>query len=238
MPLTESQRATIRSGYKFRIGLVALVCLGFGCWAIYDGSVTYPEKQRQYEMSEQLKEDHEDWRSRWETFAAENDLPENPSDIQSKSDMDIVTQFIMAGITFPIGLWTGAIFVSLGRRYIEADAKGIRDWKGRELAYSDLVEVDHHRWDSKGIAILVGDQPDRGSVRITLDDWKFEREPTVAIFMAALEQVDPEKHEEMKAAMERKRQEAMEDEAVDEAETSEPADASEESAEDEPARMS
>ena len=59
---------------------------------------------------------------------------------------------------------------------------------GTEIALKDITAIDKTRWEKKGFAKVSGTDAD-GKVRtVTIDDLKFEREPTDQI-MAEIERV-------------------------------------------------
>lgn len=172
-------RASISPGYRWRLGIIALACLGFAAWFFYDGYVAYPEIQEIHREYERIQAEHPtDFNQRWAEYAEsrgwETDLPER------KEDWDIVTQFIFCGITLPIGLAFLWAFIRTGGRWIASDEAGLHTSWGQHAPWSALRSIDKARWKTKGIAVVHYD--DQGTPRkITLDDWKYEREPTTMI---------------------------------------------------------
>ncbi|WP_432799435.1 hypothetical protein [Poriferisphaera sp. WC338] len=176
-----SVKTVISGGYRARLGVIGLVLIGFGIYCLYDGFIAYPEKQRmQIAFAELKKDSPDDWAEKWRVMSAENGWSEAQPEAPM-SDLSIYTQFIMAGITLPFGLYFGGLFLLSGGRFVEADEKGIRSNKVSDVSWDDVKSVDSSRWQSKGIAVVHYERASGAGV-VTLDDWKFEREPTQEIY--------------------------------------------------------
>ncbi|MEM6552018.1 MAG: hypothetical protein AAF750_07810 [Planctomycetota bacterium] len=201
-------KATISGGYRWRPGLIALFCIGFGFYCLYDGFIAYPKQIEQHDKLELIvakadpahpehDPEYVNWRSQdtWNKLAEKHGIEGSINEVESYSDRtqgDVYTQFIMAGIVFPIGIYALFIYISSGSRFVEADVNGVRDNKGQSAAWSDLTGIENPKWDTKGIARLVFKNADGSEGRILLDDWKFDTDPTRAIYTEALRHVDPE----------------------------------------------
>jgi hypothetical protein len=176
-------RANISKGYIWRPGLIGVAALFFSAWFLYDGMVKYPLQQKQSQEHADIYQTHTDpiaAERAWETLAAEKGWPTKTT---PREDKDIFTQKLLAGITGPVGLYFMVTFLfSLGK-WVEADENGVRTRSGQTTDYTSIKSVDKSRWKSKGIAVVhyeTSGQPGR----ITLDDWKYEREPTKRILEA------------------------------------------------------
>lgn len=185
-------RATISSGYRFRLLIIALGLTGFGVWSLYDGYVAYPKKIEDFQKLETYKAEHDDWQTSWQEYALAEGLPTNVNDIKPLEAKDITTQYMMAAFCLPIGLWFLWGFVRAGGRWVEADEQGLRDNKGRDAAWSVITGLGDDRWKTKGIAYVEFVDPQGATGRILLDDWKFDREKTTAIYQQVLAKVRPE----------------------------------------------
>ncbi|MEM6394422.1 MAG: hypothetical protein AAF797_16770 [Planctomycetota bacterium] len=201
-------KATISGGYRWRPGLIALFCIGFGFYCLYDGFIAYPKQIEQFDKLELIvakadpqhpehDPEYVNWRSQetWNKLAEKHGIEGSITEVESYSDRsqgDVYTQFIMASIVFPIGLYALYIYISSGSRFVEADHEGVRDHKKQSAAWSDLTGIENPKWDTKGIARLVFKNSDGSEGRILLDDWKFDTEPTRAIYTEALRHADPE----------------------------------------------
>ncbi|MEM1211277.1 MAG: hypothetical protein AAGI68_03165 [Planctomycetota bacterium] len=230
-------KATVSGGYRWRPGLIALFCIGFGFYALYDGFIAYPNQIEQYDKLELIIEKAEagdpqytNWRSQeaWTRLAEKHGIEGSITETESYSDRtqgDVVTQFIMAGIVFPIGFYALYIYIASGSRFVEADEQGVRDHKGQSPLWSELTGIDGPKWDTKGIARLVYKTAQGEEGRILLDDWKFDTEPTRAIYREALRHTDPEAYaKEMERLAAREAAQAAAEQAAAEA-PPEPGDA-------------
>lgn len=179
-------KASISNGYRWRLGIIALMCIGWGLYCLYDGFIAYPAENAHYERYEAIKQAHPDtWRDEWDRLALENNLPINPSELEHHEPWDIYAQYIMAAVTLPIGLLFGVAFMRAKSRWIAGDEQGLHTSWGQHAPWDAITSVDKTRWKSKGIAVVYYRDPaGNGERRITLDDWKYEREPTTALVAA------------------------------------------------------
>lgn len=170
-PQNVKASARINKEWGVRLGLIAALFIAGGCWYLYDGLVTYPRQSEMYELVYQKTDEgtaikHDDWKQRLEEAGYSSDI--DPEDLKHKSGADIMTQLIIAGICFPIGLlalfWLGLNSV----RPMFADDQAVHFGRKR-LAFDQVDQIDKSRWDSKGIAVVHG----RDGGKIVLDDWKF-----------------------------------------------------------------
>ena len=183
-------RANIRSGYRNRLGLIALMVIAFGGYFVYDGAFAWPNQQRIFQTFEKIQKKHtdpvtgavnEEWIEVWETTAKSNGWSiSKPPDKWNRSDQDIFMQFVYALFCFLIGGYFAYGWIAAGRRWIATDQDGIATHTGEKAAWEQIKDIDKTRWKSKGIAVV--EYTDNGTSKsITLDDWKYETEPTTSI---------------------------------------------------------
>jgi len=179
-----SAHATIRTGYRARLLIVSLAFIGIGLWFLYDGAIAWPQKQRMQQTYKRLQEEHpRTWREQWREVAWQNKeagWPQQPTPEITQStisDFDITLQWIIACIMLPVGVAAGVIYLRLGGRWIKTDAQGVQTSWGQHAKWDDILWVDKSRWRKKGIAV-VRYKDGQSHERITLDDWKYYREPT------------------------------------------------------------
>jgi len=165
-------KANIWSGYRFRVGLIGLVCLGFGGCSVWDGFVKYPRLTTIFIAYSTMPEETRD--QNWPAYARQEGWPEDPDDVPRhiKTDWDIRTQYIMAAITLPIGLVFGFFLLRSYGRWVASDEDGLTTSWGHTVPFDQIARLDKKRWN-KGIAVV--HQTD-GQQKLVLDDWKFERE--------------------------------------------------------------
>jgi hypothetical protein len=175
MPAT----AKIAKGYRARLGLIAFALIAFAGWGAYDGFIHYPKLIERNNAYQRIVEQHpQDFQQQWKQYAAEQGWPtEKPKD---KEDSDLWFQYGIMIVALPIGLYFLLAFVRSRKRWIESTPESLRTHDGREARWDQIKNIDKSRWKSKGIAV-VEYESDGQTKRITLDDWKFEREPTAAI---------------------------------------------------------
>ena len=174
MQLTMPTKATTWSGYRWRLALIAAICLGFATWSLYDGFVRYPSYNRMLEQYQGLPEETQD--DDWPSIAAERGWPTNPLDLpaEKKSVWDIRTQFIMTAITLPIGLIFAFAVIRTFNRWIALDEQGLNTSWGQCVPFEAITKLNKRRWH-KGIAVVYHqDGPDEQ--KLVLDDWKYQRE--------------------------------------------------------------
>jgi len=172
-------RATSSFNYQWRLAVIGGVCLLFAGWCLFDGLVAYPAHNEKAQKFAQMQEQGQ--LEQWEAYAKEQGWStEDPG--EPKGQLSITTQFIMAGITLPIGLLFAVSFIRYRGRWIEADEQGLSSsWTG-PIPWEDVVDLDVSRWRTKGIAVVSYKQSGNQQGRLILDDWKYEREPTDQIF--------------------------------------------------------
>lgn len=178
---TPSVKATISSGYRWRLVLISLLMLGFGAYCVYDWQIGYPLKQQQYVEYQEIKAEHENFPEVWAAYAAERDWPTSSSGIEEKSDTDILTQLIMALICVPVGLFFLFKLITESLRWVAMDETGITGSGSHRVAWDSIESLDETRWPTKGIAWLHYKDANGSERKLLLDDFKAEREPVTAI---------------------------------------------------------
>ncbi len=181
-------KATISPGYRWRLGLIALMCLVFAAWFYYDGFVKYPrinDKVRLFQRLSQENRLHE-----WDRIAEQNGWPkENPG--TEKSRLSLNTQKFLGSLCTVIGLVFGVTWLRAGGRWIACDEQSLTTNRGQAVPFDAIRSIDGGRWKTKGIAVVHYDG-EGGSGRIVLDDWKYNREATTAIYDAVQAHLNPD----------------------------------------------
>ncbi|MCH2179786.1 MAG: hypothetical protein MK106_13380, partial [Mariniblastus sp.] len=191
-------RADSNNGFLQRFLLIAIVCLGFGLYCLYDGFVAYPAELIRstafYELEKrgEVESDGISFASQWEALAAENgwsiDKPKKkPAIIQS----DILWQYGMAGIAFMIGFPVLYNFFKTRNSWLESDGHAVTTSWGQTMELAQVEMVDKKKWEKKGIA-KVTYQSNGQRAKMVIDDFKYEREPVGEILSQIESQVDRE----------------------------------------------
>ncbi len=182
-------RANISPGFVWRLGLVALFCFAMAGWFLFDGTVTYPRQRERALEYQRLEEEGrlDDWPERAEQRGWSTANPGEP-----KTEAEIWTQIILAGILLPPGLFFLVRFLLARQRWVEADETGLRASWGQQLAYDQIVALNKRQWAKKGIAKVVYEQDGRKR-RFLLDDWKYEADPTLEILREVEARIEPDR---------------------------------------------
>jgi hypothetical protein len=183
-----THKATISSGYRWRLLAVAVVCLLFAGWSAYDGLVGYPRINRiraDYERlrgpfdGKQITLEH--FQAQWDQYKRAHGIPATVDEPdRSKSQFSLIAQYVQVAITLPIGQLFGFTYVATARRWVAAGDQGLTSSRRENVSFGSITRLDKARWKSKGIAV-VHYHAGSGEKRLVLDDWKYDREATGAI---------------------------------------------------------
>ena len=176
-------RANFSSRYLMRYALIAVVCVGFALWCLYDGFIKYPQQlERAVEYHKLRGPDPNEWNARWVDICEEKgwntslDKPKKPEEIES----DIVMQYLMAAVSGLVGLPFLVLIVRSRGRWMEATDTGIHTSWGQRLEFDRIVTLNKRKWKDKGIAKIQYEANGRKK-RMVLDDYKYDRRATEEI---------------------------------------------------------
>ena len=146
---------------------IALVC---AAWFGYDGLVGYPKQIERATAYQQLKNDKE--LEKWPEVAKEHGWStKDPG--EPKTAGDIKEQLVIASIGLVIlFLLIGWVLVS-SRKVLRADENRIISPFGTEVLMDSVVDLDHRKWEQKGIVYAVYQPDGKGKKRLALDDFKY-----------------------------------------------------------------
>ena len=188
-------KATIAKGYRTRLIIISVGALMYAAWAAHDGSIDYPNDKAKYEKYTGLVEQYDttEANKRWEEVAKQKGWETDIPDIVT--DNDIRTQWIQFAITFTIGGYCLISFIIWSRRFVGADDKALYSHGNVEVPFDKITSIDANRWNSKGIARVSYDLGQGEEKVLVLDDWKYERAETDAVFERMREHDDAQKFE-------------------------------------------
>jgi hypothetical protein len=168
---------------------MGLVALGASLWFLYDGAVKWPhQRERGLALKNLLEENR---LNEWDAYARERGWSTSDPG-EPKTESEIFMQFVWAGITALVGLWLLAgVWLARGR-WIESTGSGITSSWGQIFNFDQVVQVNKRKWRSKGIA-KVAYQDGRRKRRFTIDDYKFDRQPTGQILRDLEAHIEPDK---------------------------------------------
>ena len=179
-------------GYRNRLLLIALGAMLYAAWCLYDARIGYPDKIEAREEFNRVKAEHpEDWKQKWEEVAVANDWdPTKEPDEKSKGD--ITTQWLQFAVVFPIGSYCLIAVAIWSRKYIGADDTKLYANGGVEVPFDKISRIDATRWENKGIARVYYDLGS-GESNVLIDDFKYDRQPAMAIFNRIKDAIDDDK---------------------------------------------
>jgi hypothetical protein len=154
---------------------IALVCLAYSLWCLYDGVVAYPAKLERskiyYEEMANLTgpEREKAWLDR---TTAENWPPlieKTPAEIEN----DIFTQYLQIGICLLIAIPMLLKYGLARGTFIVATDDEIRpSWRKSAIPFASITKIDKSRWKQKGVAKLYYTEANQTRTFV-LDDFKF-----------------------------------------------------------------
>ena len=180
-------RTNINGRHLIRLTVVGLFCLGFGLWSLYDGKVTYPNQRKRALAFQEIEEQGR--LEEWTEYAAERGWqPYDPGEPKTKAE--IAVQFYMLAVAGGAGLLVLIHVFRCKGRWIEMDETGLRNSRGDQLTFDQIVAIDKKKWDKKGIAKLRYLENGQGNGHrkvFTLDDFIYDR-PTTDDILRQIEQ--------------------------------------------------
>lgn len=181
-------------GYRNRLLLIALGAMLYAAWCLYDAMVAYPDQIDAYQSIQTVKDDYPDeWKTKWPEVAEANDW-DPTKEPDKRTNGDITTQWLQFAIVFPIGSYCLFSVLIWSRRFIGADEEHLYANGGVEVPFDQISRIDASRWENKGIARVYYDLGS-GEQNVLIDDFKFERQPTDAIFTRIKDAIDEDKIE-------------------------------------------
>lgn len=192
-----THKASMVMGYRMRLLIISLMLLLFASWCAYDGFYAYPLQQEQYNAYQDLAAATPGRNPdvQWRELAESKDWPiETPKEIKP---MDIYTQFIMGGLLLPPGMFLLVVFFMTAGKWYGVDDQALIHSSGKRAPWDKIAEVDMSRWRTKGIAIVYFNNEADERNKITLDDWKYERDETIEILKVVQEHTGLGKIEEI-----------------------------------------
>lgn len=181
-------RAKMSFRFQWRLALISVFCLGVSLWFLYDGTIAWPKQRERGLVYEQLEE--EGRLAEWDDIAHQRGWPlEDPG--EPKAEVEILMQKVLAAVAAPPGILYLFFFLTSLGRWIEATETGLQTSWGQQLTYDQITVLDKKKWKKKGIAV-VRYKEDGRKKRLTLDDWKYEVEPTEMILREVEFRIEPE----------------------------------------------
>ena len=180
-------RANFTNSFLIRYAFIAVVCLGFMFWCLYDGLIGYPKLMEpalafQAIQEREPKPSDSDAKREFLDLAKENDWKMDAKKFEKISDIshleaDIFQQFSMAAVSVAIGLPFLILLVRGRGSWMEASETGIHTSWGQAMQFDQITLLNKRKWKDKGIA-KVQYESEGSKRKLILDDCKFDRDPT------------------------------------------------------------
>ena len=180
-------RANFTNSFLIRYAFIAVVCLGFMFWCLYDGLIGYPKLMGpalafQAIQEREPKPSDSDAKREFLELAKENDWEMTAKKFEKISSIshleaDIFQQFAMAVVSMSIGLPFLFLLVRSRGSWMEASETGIHTSWGQAMQFDQITLLNKRKWKDKGIA-KVQYESEGSKRKLILDDCKFDRDPT------------------------------------------------------------
>ena len=168
-------RAEVDLSFFRRFLWITIACLVGTGWCLFDAQVTYPRKLKIAQSYESFPQTAEGTRQ-WEQEAKNKGwMPDAPEKSSGELEVSILNQYIFIAVCLSVGLVMFFKWYLPRGSWIEGTDSEIRDSRGRTFSLNSLVEIDRHRWEEKGIAVLRFNHEGRKQ-KFILDDFKYQRE--------------------------------------------------------------
>jgi hypothetical protein len=186
-----SIRAVADKKFLLKYLIIAVACIGFALWSLYDGLVVYPDKLVQAKAYDELADlGSTEQSKRWQALAKENGWSpgrqEPPDVVQGK----LVFQFVMAAISGLVGIPLLIWYVKTRGTFLELnDGRLTASW-GPAFDLDSVSGLDKRKWSKKGIAKV---EYDEGSTtkKFKLDDFMYTRAAVGEILKAVEARLSP-----------------------------------------------
>lgn len=158
--------------------LISLLLIAFGLWFFVDGKWFWPRSNERWVAHNSYEKAGDI--AGWKKLAQEKGWKEEPPHKYHDKD-DILAQFIFGSLCGLGGAITLIYFLSQKNRVVRTDADAVHSPAGTRVPFESITGLGVKKWESKGYA-KIRYTLDGKSGEFLLDDYKFERDPTHAIF--------------------------------------------------------
>lgn len=182
-------RADYDPDYFKRFLWLALGCLFFGSWFLFDGLVGYPAELKRCEAYWQKTENpREPWEpiaeSKWQELCKENDWSTKPPKTKpDKQAGKIGTQFFYSILCYCITIPCLLKWYFPRGTWVEGDDTQLKTSWGKQFKYDQIKQINKKKWEARGIA-KVKYEDDGIPYTLIFDDYKYMREPMSKILIA------------------------------------------------------
>lgn len=165
---------------------ISIFLIAFGLWFFVDGIYFWPRSNKRWVLYTDLEKQNQ--LSDWPAEAKKRGWNAEPPHKYHDKD-DILAQFIFASLCGLGGAVALFYWMSQKGRVVKSDADGVYSPGGTRVPFDAITGLGLKKWDSKGLA-TVRYELDGRIGQFVLDDYKFERDPTHAIFNEIKEKLE------------------------------------------------
>lgn len=184
-----SVRADFDPDYYRRFLWLAVGCLVFGSWFLFDGLVTYPaELERSQAYFQKTENPRKPWKpvreSEWRKIAEEKGWSTKPpKDDPEKQASKIGTQYFYSVLCYLITIPCLFAWYRSRGTWMEGTDTELRTSRGAVVGFDQIQRIDKRKWVARGIARIHYERDGRKRT-LLFDDYKFKREPMSRIMIA------------------------------------------------------
>jgi hypothetical protein len=182
-------RANYDPDYFKRFLWLALGCIFFGSWFLFDGLVGYPNELKRCQAYWQKTEDpREPWvaldQAEWRQLAKKNGWSATPPKTKpDKQAGKIGTQFFYSVLCYCITIPCLLKWYLPRGTWIEGDGKKLTSSWGKEFNFEQITQINKKKWEERGIAKIRYDV-EGIPYSFTFDDYKYDQEAMGKIMMS------------------------------------------------------
>ena len=179
----EARVTTIWKQQKLFIGIFLI---GFGLWFFADGKWFWPKSNERWLEHERLEKEKrmDEWPGIAKSRGWKTQPPEKYHDQEA-----IFMQLLIATLLAATGAIAILYWVSHKGRIVKTDAEAVYSPGGTRVPFEAITGLGVKKWESKGYA-TVRYEIDGRKGEFVLDDYKFDRDPTHAIFNEIKERLE------------------------------------------------
>lgn len=151
-------------------GLIPVFLIACSLWFLWDGLVGYQRSNERWDAHESRKATP----GEWEKYCGERGWKMEPPH-RRFADSDIVGQYVFAGLTGVIGVFSLVYWLRVRRSVLRSDDGAVFTPSGVRVPYKSITQVDQRKWKPKGLATVFYSL-EGAKRRFILDDAKYDPE--------------------------------------------------------------
>jgi hypothetical protein len=156
---------------------LSILLLFFGGYFFLDGAVLWPRTNERFLKHKEFAD--KDDLAGWDAYAKTRGWSSKPPE-KLHTAADITGQFLFGSLCVGGGLIALVYWSVQSRRRIEIDDTALITPNGKRVPFEAITGLGLKRWESKGLATVRYELSGR-RCEFTIDDYKFEAEPSRAI---------------------------------------------------------